>query len=128
DPNAPQFLVGPKNGFLPREDPLTVLPNEFKELESLLGRMPLTVRGTGKPGLLATGDFGKAVDAELPEYNVEGITDNRIFPAALFRDYTFAASSYLLEPCDILNRKKGEYGIGREVLPRNLAVPLAKIA
>ena len=47
---------------------------------------------------------------------------------ALFRDYTFAASSYLLEPCDILNRSKGKYGLGRQTLPKNIAIPLAKVS
>jgi indoleamine 2,3-dioxygenase len=49
-------------------------------------------------------------------------------PTALFRDYTFATSAYLLEPCDIMNRKKGDYGLGRSKLPKQLAVPLHKIS
>ncbi|KAI9094984.1 hypothetical protein DFS34DRAFT_664719 [Phlyctochytrium arcticum] len=115
------------NGFLPIQDPLEVLPEQFGKLESLLRRMPLTVPETGKPGLLATGDFGAAVQAELPTYDVSNITDSRLL-TALFRDYTFAASAYLLEPCDIMNRKKGEYGLGRDRLPASLAVPLVKVA
>lgn len=47
---------------------------------------------------------------------------------ALFRDYTFWASAYLLEPCNILYRKKADYGLGRPTLPRNIAVPLVKLA
>lgn len=47
---------------------------------------------------------------------------------ALFRDYTFAASAYLLEPCDILYRLKKEYGLGRKVLPMNIALPLYKVS
>lgn len=37
---------------------------------------------------------------ELPDYTaeVEKIEDNQLL-VALFRDYTFATSSYLLEPC-----------------------------
>jgi indoleamine 2,3-dioxygenase len=47
---------------------------------------------------------------------------------ALFRDYTFWASAYLLEPCDFQFRRNGTYGLGRQTLPRNIAVPLTKIA
>jgi indoleamine 2,3-dioxygenase len=46
----------------------------------------------------------------------------------LFRDYTFAASAYLLEPCDIMYKRKDDYGLGRQVLPKNIAVPLAKVS
>lgn len=38
------------------------------------------------------------------------------------------ASAYLLEPCDILYRKTGDYGLGRSVLPKNIAVPLVQVA
>lgn len=88
--------------------------------------MPLHLKGN-KKGLLWTGDFGAAVDAELPQYDVSRITDSRLL-TALFRDYTFAASAYLLEPCDIQFRKDKTYGLGRNVLPRNLAVPLYQVA
>jgi indoleamine 2,3-dioxygenase len=47
---------------------------------------------------------------------------------ALFRDYTFLASSYLLEPCDIMYRKKKDYGLGRDILPKNIAIPLTIVA
>jgi indoleamine 2,3-dioxygenase len=43
-------------------------------------------------------------------------------------DYTFAASAYLLEPCDIFYRSKGSYGLGRDKLPRNIAVPMAAVS
>lgn len=47
---------------------------------------------------------------------------------ALYRDLTFVASAYLLEPCDIQYRKDKSYGLGRQVLPRNIAVPLNQAA
>ncbi|KAI8979559.1 hypothetical protein BDF20DRAFT_870305 [Mycotypha africana] len=124
--NQPMFTVGTENGFLPRVDPLSQLPDCFKHLESLLQRMPLR-RADGTPGLLASGQFGDAVRDELPLYDVDSITDQRLL-SALFRDYTFAASAYLLEPCDILYRAAKDYGHGRKVLPKNIAVPLHKVA
>ena len=81
----------------------------------------------GKPGLCASGDFGEAVRAELPLIDVDNITDSHLL-TALFRDYSFVASSYLLEPCDINFRKTGEYGLGRASLPKQVAVPFMKIA
>ncbi|RCH78580.1 hypothetical protein CU098_001769, partial [Rhizopus stolonifer] len=120
------FSVGVQNGFLPRQDPLAELPSEFDRLESLLQRMPLQLLD-GTPGLLASGQFGDAVRDELPLYDVDNITDQRLL-SALFRDYTFAASAYLLEPCDILYRSRSDYGLGRKVLPMNIAVPLHKVS
>lgn len=124
--NAPTFLVGVKNGFLPRQYPLARLPDEYKELESLLHRMPL-VLPDGKPGLLAGGQFGAAVEKELPLYDLSNVTDQRLL-SALYRDITFVASAYLLEPCDILCKKTGKFGLGRQKLPKNVAVPLVTVA
>ncbi|CAO3671600.1 unnamed protein product [Rhizopus stolonifer] len=126
DMSQQMFLVGEKNGFLPRQDPLAELPKEFGKLESLLQRMPVQLMN-GSPGLLASGQFGDAVRDELPIYNVDSVTDQRLL-SALFRDYTFAASAYLLEPCDILYRSRNNYGLGRKVLPANIAIPLTKVS
>ncbi|RKP27485.1 hypothetical protein SYNPS1DRAFT_32442 [Syncephalis pseudoplumigaleata] len=121
------FVVGVANGFLPREDPLAQLPQEYAALESLLQRMSIQQPDGSPPGLLANGQFGDAVRHELPEYDVSSITDTRLL-SALYRDLTFAASAYLLEPCDVQFRKDGTYGLGRDVLPRQIAVPLSVVA
>lgn len=71
-----QFSVHPHNGFLPKDEPLERLPEEYKEMESLLNRMSVKTKD-GSPGLLATGDFGAAVEAELPEYDLSKVTDQR---------------------------------------------------
>ncbi|KAI8075640.1 hypothetical protein BDF21DRAFT_365486, partial [Thamnidium elegans] len=126
DTTQQMFSVGGSNGFLPRQDPLAELPEEFSKLESLLQRMPMQLLD-GTPGLLASGQFGDAVRDELPLYEIDGITDQRLL-SALFRDYTFAASAYLLEPCDILYRSQSDYGLGRKLLPMNIAVPLSKVS
>ncbi|OMH82480.1 Indoleamine 2,3-dioxygenase 1 [Zancudomyces culisetae] len=120
-----EFFVSGQNGFLPRQDPLEKLPEQYKELEELMNEMPLTANN-GK-GLLALGKFGEQVDARLPLYDLTGVTDQRLL-AALFRDYTFLASAYLLEPCDIQYLKTGSYGLGRQTLPKNIAVPLEVVA
>ncbi|KAL3893904.1 MAG: hypothetical protein SGCHY_005574 [Lobulomycetales sp.] len=123
---AAQFSVTRTRGFLPIDDPLVSLPSPFGALESLLSRMPLTL-SDGTPGLLAQGKFGDAVLAELPLIDTSDIKDQALL-TALFRDYTFAASAYLLEPCDLNMRKSGSYGLGRQILPKQLAVPLASVS
>ena len=35
-----------------------------------------------------------------------------VLVTALFRDYSFLASAYLLEPCHITMSKTGKYGLG----------------
>ncbi|RUP42750.1 hypothetical protein BC936DRAFT_138138 [Jimgerdemannia flammicorona] len=159
DTKIPSFMVGTKNGFLPRQDPMATLPDRFAKMDSLLRRMPLNL-ADGSKGLLANGQLGDAVHSELEACKIDDITDERLlsgkceilpaithlrhllqhahrpsigcrlFPAltALYRDYTFLASAYLLEPCDIMYRKKSEYGLGRQVLPSSIAVPLAQVA
>jgi indoleamine 2,3-dioxygenase len=77
DSTKQMFSVGPDNGFLPRQDPLAELPEEFSRLESLLQRMPMQLLD-GTPGLLASGQFGDAVRDELPLYEIDGITDQRL--------------------------------------------------
>jgi len=34
----------------------------------------------------------------------------------------------LLEPCDLSYRLSGNYGLGRKVLPKSLAIPITKLA
>jgi len=123
---TPQFIVTRENGFLPREDPLESLPSEYAALENILQRMPL-IKQDGKPGLLAEGKFGETVKKELPLYDFSTVTDSALL-MALFRDYTFAASSYLLEPCDLSQKKTGQFRHGRDHLPKNIAVPLLQIS
>ena len=103
------FTITKKNGFLPLQDPINKLPIEFKELESLLERMSLYLP-SGEPGLLKKGIFGDTVLKELPLYKVDHINDPQLL-MALFRDYTFLASAYVLEPCDIMEKTRGNQNI-----------------
>ena len=94
------FTVSFENGFLPLLPPPTTLPPAFRVLDSLLKRAPMKT-ADGKEGLLAKFTFGKAVEDELPDltdevHKVKG--DLRVI-TALYRDYCFLASAYLLEPC-----------------------------
>jgi indoleamine 2,3-dioxygenase len=123
--SLPVFTVTPSNGFLPTQDPIVNLPAKYDHLNEILDTMSL-IKPDGSKGSLALGQFGKAVES-LPLYDLSKITDQRLL-MALFRDYTFATSAYLLEPCDIMNKTKGTYGRGREILPKQLAIPLQIIS
>jgi indoleamine 2,3-dioxygenase len=104
------FTVSTTRGFLPLADPPSRLPAAFAPLERLLRAMPV-LRADGRPGLLAgeAGGVGAAVDGDgegtppLPDLSREVDRLARGDPAlatALYRDYSFLASAYLLEPCE----------------------------
>ncbi|PGH14561.1 hypothetical protein AJ80_05881 [Polytolypa hystricis UAMH7299] len=130
------FTITTSAGFLPLACPPETLPDGFSPLESLLSRLP-ALKDDGSPGLLATYELGPAVLAELPDLTTEldklvaadGKPDLYSI-AAVFRDYSFLASAYLLEPCWerwVKNPDDG-YGLGREKLPRSIAVPMYRCA
>lgn len=122
----PVFEPTPANGYLPMREPLARLPARFDALESLLQRMPVR-RVDGSVGLLANAQFGPAVDKELGVVDVSDVTDPDLL-VALYRDYSFAASAYLLEECDMRYRASKTYGLGRDRLPKSIAQPLVKVA
>ncbi|KAL6714087.1 hypothetical protein ACLMJK_008581 [Lecanora helva] len=125
----PPFTVSLPNGFLPLSPPPTTLPAAFERLETLLVQMSIRTQER-RPGLLATFTLGESVIKNLPDLTDEIDQfkyDLRIM-GALFRDYSFVASAYLLEPCHEKNLKGEGYGLGRQRLPAVLARPLAKVA
>ena len=129
DTSLPAFMVSTTRGFLPRADPVAELPPEFAALESILQRMPVRTL-SGEPGLLALGRLGDAVARELPDLTacVDRYRANLPLVNALYRDYSFLASAYLLEPCHLRFVRGEGYGLARDVLPANIARPIAKCA
>ncbi|KAK7754751.1 hypothetical protein SLS62_003311 [Diatrype stigma] len=129
DTTLPAFMVSTTRGFLPRMDPVAALPPGFDAVESLLQRMPVRT-ASGAPGLLADGRLGDAVLAELPDLTaeVDRYSDNLPLMNALYRDYSFLASAYLLEPCHLRFMRGEPYGLGRAVLPAQLSRPIARCA
>jgi indoleamine 2,3-dioxygenase len=103
DHSIPAFMVSMSRGFLPRAEPIVKLPPDFDALESILSRMPIKT-ATGEPGLLASGQLGEVVHKELPDLSVaiEKYHTDHPLMNALYRDYSFLASAYLLEPCTLL--------------------------
>jgi len=131
------FTITDTSGFMPSWLPLLKLPDVFRPVTDLLEEMPI-VKGDGKSGLLANYKLGPAVDTgALPDLTaeVEGLVSEDGRPdlaavAAAFRDYSFLASAYLLEPCweTWSKDKSAGYGLGRQVLPVCIAGPLIKTA
>ncbi|KAJ5734113.1 hypothetical protein N7493_002899 [Penicillium malachiteum] len=126
------FTITTSTGFLPYATAPVELPGAFQPLKSLVERMPV-VKADGTPGLLATYEFGPAVEADMPDLTdeVEKLvladgSPDRFSIAAVFRDYTFVASSYLLEPCweNWCKNPDQGYGLGRELLPKSVARPM----
>jgi indoleamine 2,3-dioxygenase len=129
DTTLPAFMVSTTRGFLPRQEPIVQLPQEFDVLESILARMPIkTLNGT--PGLLATSTLGETVLKELPDLTdaINKYKDNLPLMNALYRDYSFLASAYLLEPCHERFMKGESYGLGRQTLPSVISLPISRCA
>ena len=129
DKSLPAFMVSTTRGFLPRQDPISALPSDFDVLESLLQRMPIKT-ASGEPGLLAKSILGDSVVRELPDLSeaIEKYRDDLPLMTAVYRDYSFLASAYLLEPCHERFMKGLDYGLGRQTLPAVIARPIAKVA
>jgi hypothetical protein len=100
DTSLSPFMVSTSRGFLPRDEPLARLPEDFNVLESILAQMPIKTFD-GSPGLLAQGKLGDTVNTELPDLSnvIKKHRNNMVLMTALYRDYSFLASAYLLEPC-----------------------------
>ena len=130
------FTVTTSHGFLPTNPPLVDLPAVFEPLATILHQMPIRTED-GNPGLLAKFKLGPVIDnGALPDLTpeVEAVINapspNLALVTALFRDYSFLASAYVLEPCWESWSKDHDagYGLGRPLLPKCIAGPLIRTA
>ena len=129
------FTITTSTGFLPLRPPQIDLPAKFAALTTLVEELPV-VKLDGTPGLLASFKLGPAIDEgnALPDLmdDFDSLVADDGKPdlaaiTAVFREYSFLASAYLLEPCWERTCKGFEgYGLGRQVLPKCIAGPLVK--
>lgn len=102
------FTVNCTTGFLPNKLPNKTLPDDFQSLQKIVEEMSV-VKLNGSAGLLSNYQLGDLIDSgnALPDLtdcidnlkvNGTGNLDLHLV-TALFRDYSFLASAYLLEPC-----------------------------
>lgn len=131
------FTITTANGFMPWHLPLLDLPPAFTVISRLLSEMPVA-KADGSPGLLAKFQLGPTIDkaSSIPDLSseIDGLTSTDGQPdlvtvTAVFRDYSFLASAYLLEPCwERWSKGLEGYGLGRQSLPKCIAGPLMKTA
>ena len=122
------FNVSSSFGFLPEKNPLTVLPNRYKELQSLLDNMPVNL-ANGSKGYLAIPNRIKIEVDKLPNYlnDVKKETEILVIQA-LYRGYCFLASAYTLELSYQEFVKSKKYGKARQFLPIQIAQPFFVVA
>lgn len=125
------FNVSKDYGFLPVKEPLKYLPNEYKELQDLINNLHV-FQNTGtndKKGILGVPDEIVEKVKFIPNY-VELInkeTDIFILQA-LYRAYTFVTSGFTLEQAYQEFLQSGNYGVARQILPKNIAEPLVLVS
>ena len=122
------FNVSSSFGFLPEKNPLTVLPNRYKELQELLDGMPVNLPN-GSKGFLAIPNKIKFEVEKLPNFltKVETETDILVIQA-LYRGYCFLASAFTLELSYQEFVKTKQYGKARQLLPKQVAQPFVVVA
>jgi len=106
--------------------PMKDLPPKYEIINQLLKKATIN-QPDGSKGTLHYGTSGEAFNKDLPLLDVSMENDPHLV-GALFRDYCYLSSEYLLEPCDIQFRKDKTYGLARDVLPKNIALPLVTLA
>ncbi|KAL1990424.1 hypothetical protein VTN49DRAFT_6263 [Thermomyces lanuginosus] len=129
------FTITTTSGFMPYKLAPTELPEVFKPLAQLIEEMPVA-KADGTPGLLATYSLGSAIKDfpdltdEIDKVRTEDGKYDLYTLTALFRDYSYVASAYILEPCWENWRKNpdGGYGLGRDRLPHSIAGPMWRCA
>uniref|UniRef100_A0A6C0I882 Indoleamine 2,3-dioxygenase n=1 Tax=viral metagenome TaxID=1070528 RepID=A0A6C0I882_9ZZZZ len=124
------FDVSCEHGFLPIKDPLKVLPEKFDELQNLISKLHVFYSENNcKNGILGIpNEIVKQVGL-VPDYSdlIELETDVFVLQA-LYRAYTFVTSGFTLEQAYQEFLKSGNYGVARQLLPANIAVPLVLVS
>jgi len=122
------FNINSTYGFLPMNDPLEKLPNDYNKLQVLLDEMSIK-KDNGEPGLILDENLFLTECYNLPDYTENIANENNTQTlVAIYRSYCFLASAYLLQPSYKIFLDTGKYGIARSSLPSNISQPLLKSA
>ncbi len=122
------FEVNHKNGFLPKDSPLAVLPKKYTELQVLIDEMPIK-KDDGTDGLLSR--RGGIEDALSNLSNLKHLVSEEedvFLIQALFRAYSFLTSAYLLAPAHFNYIETKKYGKAHTVLPSQIAEPFVIVS
>ena len=122
------FEVNHKNGFLPKDSPLAVLPKKYTELQVLIDEMPIK-KDDGTDGLLSRrGGIEDAVSNLSNLKHLVSEEDDVFLIQALFRAYSFLTSAYLLAPAHFNYIETKKYGKAHTVLPSQIAEPFVIVS
>jgi len=124
------FDVSSEHGFLPIKEPLKVLPEQFNKLQNLINKLHVFYsENNSKNGVLGIPDEIVSQVGIIPDYSklIELETDVFVLQA-LYRAYTFVTSGFTLEQAYQEFLKSGNYGVARQLLPANIAVPLVLVS
>ena len=122
------FEVNHKNGFLPKDSPLAVLPKKYTELQALIDEMPIK-KDDGTDGLLSRrGGIEDAVSNLSNLKHLVSEEDDVFLIQALFRAYSFLTSAYLLAPAHFNYIETKKYGKAHTVLPSQIAEPFVIVS
>jgi indoleamine 2,3-dioxygenase len=121
------FNVSKEHGFLPIRDPLKFLPNEYTELQNLINN--LHVFQQLEKGILGIPNEIVVQVEKIPNYSniIDKETDVFVLQA-LYRAYTFVTSGFTLEQAYQEFLQSGNYGVARQMLPKNIAEPLVLVS
>lgn len=122
------FEVNHKNGFLPKNSPLAVLPKKYTELQVLIDEMPIK-KDDGTDGLLSRrGGIEEAVSNLSNLKHLVSEEEDVFLIQALFRAYSFLTSAYLLAPAHFNYIETKKYGKAHTVLPSQIAEPFVIVS
>ena len=122
------FEVNHKNGFLPKDSPLAVLPKKYTELQVLIDEMPIK-KDDGTDGLLSRrGGIEYAVSNLSNLKHLVSEEEDVFLIQALFRAYSFLTSAYLLAPAHFNYIETKKYGKAHTVLPSQIAEPFVIVS
>ena len=129
------FNVSKEHGFLPIRAPLCVLPEKYDHLQNLINNLHVfqeydeSNMNLFDKGVLGIHDEIIKQVTIIPDYSnlIEKETDVFILQA-LYRAYTFITSGFTLEQSYQEFLKSGNYGVARQILPKNIAVPLVLVS
>jgi len=116
------FKVSKEHGFLPMVEPLSVLPDKYKNLQNIIDNLSSYLTNVDIDNI-----FQKISDLENYDDSIREEMDINLL-VALYRAYCFLASGYLLYPSYVSFVKTNQYGKGRSRLPIQLSQPLLYLA
>ena len=122
------FEVNHINGFLPKKNPVSVLPEKYSDLQTLIDNMPIK-KFNGEDGLLSKEGAIENAVKNLKNFKDLVKSENDIYiNQALFRAYAFLTSAYLLAPSHFDFQKTKKYGKAHTLLPSQLAEPFVIVS